>query len=1216
MRTAAAVGLILVAATGLVAAQPAIPIDSLEGWSAQPGWLSDSATEYESTFADGAARFTVRTPNSGMKWRYTPQEPLSPIFGAVAIRYRAVAYDTSAGDYAVWLSGSSGGRRVVSPADIVSDGQWHTLTVDLTDAPFEEAVRFIAVAVYADNVPATLEIDWIDFAVASPEGGEVKRISAGPDARQKVPVYDRADEIEQRPDWLDVPADDGHHSVTRDDGTVTFAVDQPGRGMKWTLRFDPPLEREGLRYATLRYRARSIQDFPDYAIWVGSETGGMPQESERLINMPDLLDDGHWHTEVLQLDADFPIAEMAFQVRADAEDAMLQIERLVLSGRRPRFAPDELIEITPQWRAAAIDPADVETVDISALANASARQRLGFWGLSEWLPTGRITATGVPFVVASGDQDVLVTRLGSFDAVEVPLSGSASEILLLMMARLPAQYAMGVSDPVPLRWLREPEAIVFDVRYADGSTVTVFPRHLPDGAHQVGQQLGVYALPAEPGRELAGITLREQMRNAEFAVAGVTVNRGEPLLPDAVFPQCQVVQPQQAPEPTEPELAFAGDSAHIAGEFTSMNVQGAADGSVWLEEIVSTIAGRPVGAGDVLRMEIGDRQLTLSDLKLELPEFRPTGRRGFPESTVRLVARDFPLTVYLHAGFTDRGEPVLGLDLRNTGDEPMEATVHFPAIGPLQISEEIENDWYFFPKRGPALSNRLARLSYPHGGQFKTQFMDLYSTEGSGGLYLRTLDLEGRYGYFTLSRSANGTQMSVVYRHVHLPPGERVTMPDAVVAAHPGDWHEALHRYERWVHSWYQPTVPRKQWFREVFNFRQHRLRMGLLDFGTMQYTFADAIRRDREAFGVLDYLHIFDWSETERWGRVGDYDPWDEIPGPERFREVVAEAQADGVPVGLYLEGYLISKRSRVGMAHGEEWTLLNANGEEYGYFSTEEDPNWSVCPAVDAWQAYMEDVFPRVAEQTGAMGLYIDEFGFGSVGKLCYNEAHDHPVPMPPVQGEREFTRRVREAMPADRVLYTEEAPDPVTCQYQDGAFCYSAISTSDELAPSHLELLRFVLPDFKIFELNFYVPMADGNWNRVKRPFFNGDGWWLQGDPYTSYDEFAREYLRRCFALCHEYVDCFTTNDPEPLVETLQPGVFANRFPGEGRTLWTLYNATYQSVEGAVIAVEHRPGARYYDAWRQREIEPEIRDGRAVLSTLVDPHDLGCIVRIEQR
>ncbi len=106
-----------------------------------------------------------------------------------------------------------------------------------------------------------------------------------------------------------------------------------------------------------------------------------------------------------------------------------------------------------------------------------------------------------------------------------------------------------------------------------------------------------------------------------------------------------------------------------------------------------------------------------------------------------------------------------------------------------------------------------------------------------------------------------------------------------------------------------------------------------------------------------------------------------------------------------------------------------------------------------------------------------------------------------------------------------------------------------------------------------------------------------------------------LKKCLAICHEYVDCFTTMAPEPLVETLQPGLFANRFPGEGHALWMLCNVAHVSMDGAALAVHHLPGARYYELWNDGEMRPQIEGDTARLSLRVDPHDLGCVVQIRE-
>lgn len=80
----------------------------------------------------------------------------------------------------------------------------------------------------------------------------------------------------------------------------------------------------------------------------------------------------------------------------------------------------------------------------------------------------------------------------------------------------------------------------------------------------------------------------------------------------------------------------------------------------------------------------------------------------------------------------------------------------------------------------------------------------------------------------------------------------------------------------------------------------------------------------------------------------------------------------------------------------------------------------------------------------------------------------------------------------------------------------------------------------------------------------------------------------------------------------VATETKDVRANKFPGSGRTAWTLFNARYQTLRGVVLAVDHRAGAEYFDAWNDRPLKPEIRDGKALLSVALDPQGLGCVVQ----
>lgn len=42
----------------------------------------------------------------------------------------------------------------------------------------------------------------------------------------------------------------------------------------------------------------------------------------------------------------------------------------------------------------------------------------------------------------------------------------------------------------------------------------------------------------------------------------------------------------------------------------------------------------------------------------------------------------------------------------------------------------------------------------------------------------------------------------------------------------------------------------------------------------------------------------------------------------PDEFRKAV---ETSGIPVGLYIEGYLVDERSNIGKAEKQSWGLLN---------------------------------------------------------------------------------------------------------------------------------------------------------------------------------------------------------------------------------------------------------------------------------------------------
>ena len=100
--------------------------------------------------------------------------------------------------------------------------------------------------------------------------------------------------------------------------------------------------------------------------------------------------------------------------------------------------------------------------------------------------------------------------------------------------------------------------------------------------------------------------------------------------------------------------------------------------------------------------------------------------------------------------------------------------------------------------------------------------------------------------------------------------------------------------------------------------------------------------------------------------------------------------------------------------------------------------------------------------------------------------------------------------------------------------------------------------------------------------------------------------------CLEIQTRHRDAFASREVEPLVPTLQPGLFANRFSSASETVWTLFNTTGRTVRGALLEVAHRPGATYRDLWNDRSIPPSIHDDRAVLELDLPPQSVGCVVQ----
>ena len=129
-----------------------------------------------------------------------------------------------------------------------------------------------------------------------------------------------------------------------------------------------------------------------------------------------------------------------------------------------------------------------------------------------------------------------------------------------------------------------------------------------------------------------------------------------------------------------------------------------------------------------------------------------------------------------------------------------------------------------------------------------------------------------------------------------------------------------------------------------------------------------------------------------------------------------------------------------------------------------------------------------------------------------------------------------------------------------------------------------------------------------------FFNGDGYesweniWGIWNPVSPRDA---EALRRIAAIYRAVPELLSSSGYEPFTPTLQPGVYATRFPQGRVTLWTIINRAPLLRSGPQMHVLSPAGTRFYDLWHGAELKPPIEANQATLSFELEARGYGAIL-----
>ena len=607
----------------------------------------------------------------------------------------------------------------------------------------------------------------------------------------------------------------------------------------------------------------------------------------------------------------------------------------------------------------------------------------------------------------------------------------------------------------------------------------------------------------------------------------------------------------------------------------------------------------------------------------------------------------------------ERDELRFKLDVTNRGESGADFALAFPHLDGITLSAKPEDDFYCFPFGGGIIGGENCRFRSAYGqNDAWWQMVDLFSRTSGGGVYLRGDDPEASYKFLNLRKGkgvkhpdlyhlCTGTTpgffesehhwphalsegeyagMAIDYAERPYAPGVKVSLPDAVIGTHAGNWKAAMQRYADWASGvWPRQAFPGKlagQWnYRAGMGLGSPLWKDGKYDTsyqGKHHKRPADIWELcswwtlSRSLYWKLPFEEIgrfakdpwvekvLVWRDPATGEKVlsyalGDYDgynpQWGGLPA---FRQHIRDLKnADQVAL-LYYDAVLMDASAK-NAKMVPEFAVIN---HQYKCAPAHDVANpttppgivakyhqYAMCVNAEKFADYTIDDVVRVVEETGADGVRLDEFGGG--GHLCFSTMHKHIFSNegwgnPVLQAVAYITRGIREKLGRsgkEVLLLTEFPGHDMLVSTLDGALCYDGISRRSFARPAQINLLRFYFRNCKLFEI-----IEDAG-DHKPAPW---DLWlWNAVGVYNS-----GEYPDHIRSLLLDNNDAFDLGELEPLVDTVCDGVYANRFTSGRKRIWTLFNAAGHTVDRPLLKPQGDGDVHYVELTTGRELA--LRDG----------------------
>lgn len=132
-------------------------------------------------------------------------------------------------------------------------------------------------------------------------------------------------------------------------------------------------------------------------------------------------------------------------------------------------------------------------------------------------------------------------------------------------------------------------------------------------------------------------------------------------------------------------------------------------------------------------------------------------------------------------------------------------------------------------------------------------------------------------------------------------------------------------------------------------------------------------------------------------------------------------------------------------------------------------------------------------------------------------------------------------------------------------------------------------------------------------LQSAFFNGVGYNTWENIWGIWNQLPERYaavIRRIRTIYRQFPDVWSSEQWEPHIPVMQPGVFASAFPGSTATLYTFINRDSVARSGRQITLAAKRGRRYYDVWNGVELQPIKEQGNVILRFNIEAYGYGAV------